>query len=79
MTEWVFLPAALQDITGINRERLLDLRRRTHLGLTQSDDEPILATFSRKVVEFDELLNRLHNQARRELGPDKAPAEAKWL
>lgn len=73
------LPYDLRDLTGIAKNRILDLRRRVILGLTLSDDEPIKATFSKKVIDWQQFLERdLHPLAQRTLGRDKAPAEARW-
>lgn len=69
------LPVTLSDLPGIAKNKVLDLRRHVRLGLIPSADEPIRATFSGKVVEADELLERLNEQARRELGPQSAPPE----
>lgn len=73
------LPYVLRDLTGIAKDRILRLRHLAQLGLVFSDDEPIKATFSRKVVGADELLERLQIQARRELGPTPAPKEERYL
>lgn len=70
------LPESLRNITGIGKERLIELKARVVLGLSLRDDEPITEIYGGKVLPARDVIQIIHQYARRFMRPsDGTPLE----